>query len=535
MFGIERDEERGRALLLTPQLITWFFLVKLIMLVRSQWRGVLNYQAHSVHHPLPLGAQDSQHMMMIGVCPNNTKRFGPTTENLSKLIVLLSWSVPSYFAKCGLRRIVWWITGVVDMVVAGFLITALVKNAQYFPTTSSHCANDLGSEPIGKLFAYLALEANKHREDHDAISTRGSVCQDYLSEWVYVIMIRYVIHSASFGRHLSLPDYSYTWTIPSILGILGLSWKPTIIIFMLAFSPAVLALGMGFGILALGFSAAMMLRRLAVWLYPYVSPPIKWILWYLSWPLRITWFALKDIVPSFRYMARMRLKWILMEESGSPSLDLEKGQRHTSSSKAFLRMVGLRKSRIESHPNFSMRSLASGSPTQKPRQASDAGSSTELLSNASPTALICGHGSDWHCRTCENQACFQCSVEISESPSTTQHFFCEPRCSRCYLNTMCGVLPAKKQKPCSHRQGRCKTLPKPRVCRSCSENRGSDVLLRRLEEQEREELLHLARHNLKCGVCESRLRPRGPRWWTCCDCNQECNSDLHPPWSKIPE
>lgn len=101
-----------------------------------------------------------------------------------------------------MRRVVWWFTGVVDMVVAAFLVTALVKRAQYFPTTPSRCAHDLGSEPIGKLFAYLALVANKDKEDYDAISTAGSVCQDYLGEWVYVIMIRYVVRRVKFRRIL---------------------------------------------------------------------------------------------------------------------------------------------------------------------------------------------------------------------------------------------------------------------------------------------------------------------------------------------
>ena len=337
----------------------------------------------------------------------------------------------------------------------------------------------------------------------------------------------------------SLPDYSYTWTIPSILGNLGLSKETTVLMLILVFFPLVLALGMVCGILFLGFLAVVMLKKFGVRLYPYVSPPIKWSLRHLSWPLRITWFALKGIVPSIRYMYRARRKWALMEESASVSLDLEKGRekrrRHASYSSSILSIAKPHKARIESSPNPSDRSLALSSPTRQPRQAGDAKCSTETLSNVLPAALICGHGSNWHCRTCATQACFQCSVKISDTPPTTQHFFCEPRCSRCYLNTMCGVLPAKKQKPCSHRQDRCKKLPTPRVCRSCSENRSGDAILRSLCEQERQELLHLARHNLKCGVCETRLRPKGPRWWTCCDCNQECNSDLHPPWSKIPE
>ena len=112
---------------------------------------------------------------------------------LFKLIVLVSWSVPSAFAKCTLSKTVWRFTGVVDLVVAGFLITALVKRAQYFPTTPSRCAHSLGSKPIGELFAYLAVVANTNNTNDDTI-TPGSVCQDYLGEWIFVIMVRYVVH-----------------------------------------------------------------------------------------------------------------------------------------------------------------------------------------------------------------------------------------------------------------------------------------------------------------------------------------------------
>ena len=74
MVEIERDEEGGRALLLLSQIVTWPFVVKLIWLARSHWRGVLNYQALSDHPSLPLGAQDSQHMMMTAVSPNRIKK-----------------------------------------------------------------------------------------------------------------------------------------------------------------------------------------------------------------------------------------------------------------------------------------------------------------------------------------------------------------------------------------------------------------------------------------------------------------------------
>lgn len=74
MSQTERNEEAGRALLLIPQMVSWFYLMKLIPQVRTHWGGVLNYQAHSVHPSLPLGVQDSEHMMMIGVRPHNTRK-----------------------------------------------------------------------------------------------------------------------------------------------------------------------------------------------------------------------------------------------------------------------------------------------------------------------------------------------------------------------------------------------------------------------------------------------------------------------------
>ena len=306
----------------------------------------------------------------------------------------------------------------------------------------------------------------------------------------------------------------------------------TKIVLLLFFFPVVLACGVVF----LGSVAAYGLYKLAAYmfsrLYPYVSPPIKWSLWHLSWPLRIVWSTLAGIVPSIRYMARARSKRLLTEKSCSGSLDLEEG-RHTSSSGSVLHMAKPHRTWIQPHTNFSNLSQASNSKSQQVTQAGDAGPSNESLSKVALKARICGHSEDWHCWACGVQTCSQCSV--SGLLKTTPHFFCEPRCSRCYLNTMCGILPAKKSKPCSHRQDRCKTLQTPRVCRSCSENCSPHELAGRLEEREKEELLHLARHNLKCGVCEQRLQPKGPRWWTCCDCNEECNSDHHPSWSKIPE
>ena len=90
--------------------------------------------------------------------------------------------------------ITWWrLIAVVDLAVAGFIITVLVKRAQYFPTTYQRCAQSNDSEPIGKLFAYIALVKNKENDD----STLDSVCQDFLWEWIYTLMLWHVLHEQS--------------------------------------------------------------------------------------------------------------------------------------------------------------------------------------------------------------------------------------------------------------------------------------------------------------------------------------------------
>jgi hypothetical protein len=97
-----------------------------------------------------------------------------------------------------LHRAVWCFTAVVDLAVAGFIVTALVKRAQYFPT---RCTHSHGSEPIEKLFAYIALISNEDRGDSHYTYTLDDACQEFAGEWIYVIMIRYVVHCAEFKKH----------------------------------------------------------------------------------------------------------------------------------------------------------------------------------------------------------------------------------------------------------------------------------------------------------------------------------------------
>ncbi len=69
MANYIRNEEDARALSLSIQMIAWIFIFRVMLLAKQHWQGVRSYQALSDHPSLPLEVQESQHMMMIAVCP----------------------------------------------------------------------------------------------------------------------------------------------------------------------------------------------------------------------------------------------------------------------------------------------------------------------------------------------------------------------------------------------------------------------------------------------------------------------------------
>lgn len=364
----------------------------------------------------------------------------------------------------------WIFTAVLDLGAVAFLVVFMVRMARYIPTKPSDCSNKGYSDALGALFTYAADVYKQGQNQESQRNYDASwACNIYQIEWGGAIVV------------------SYTTTVVAILGIMPLGKEDAIAAVAISFLPVTLVLLL-FG--ALG-AAAMFLwtkfRKLWPHIAPYVEPPLKWVFLVSTSPLWLLGCALWNAVPSVRYISRLRQKQTKRDGLGRSGLDVENS----------LDVVPLL-------------------PT------------TDL-----PNPLVCTHREHLICSFCQVQTCEECSTEINRLPETRPHFFCEPRCSRCYYKSMCNILPIKKSEPCPHRQHHCSKLQAPRACLSCSEKCSDEDLLRKLEEQEAAELRHLARHNVRCGVCETRLKPDGPRWWTCCDCNEECNSGFHPAWSTM--
>ena len=69
MANYIRNEEDARGLSLAIQMIAYIFVFRVMLLAKQHWQGVRSYQTLSDHPSLPLEVQESQHMMMIAVCP----------------------------------------------------------------------------------------------------------------------------------------------------------------------------------------------------------------------------------------------------------------------------------------------------------------------------------------------------------------------------------------------------------------------------------------------------------------------------------
>ena len=110
------------------------------------------------------------------------------TEDLFvKLIVLASWTMVTLFLKAPGP---WLLPGIIDLALAGFVITAAVKKGRIFPTTDSACAQSIDKEPIGRLFKYLAVVAiNNSSKDDDTATDPNWQCQDYQGEWSISLVI----------------------------------------------------------------------------------------------------------------------------------------------------------------------------------------------------------------------------------------------------------------------------------------------------------------------------------------------------------
>jgi hypothetical protein len=131
------------------------------------------------------------------------------------------------------------------------------------------------------------------------------------------------------------------------------------------------------------------------------------------------------------------------------------------------------------------------------------------------------------------QAC-EYQSNISLTPQTTSHIlYCQPRCSKCYYAKNC-KWGEKSPCSCYYLRRRVEALGSIRLCSYCSHLSRKNILSR-IEDNESSEIQHLARQQLRCGQCEQKLSPSGPRWWCCSQCSNECVSGYHPAWAGMAE
>jgi hypothetical protein len=103
----------------------------------------------------------------------------------------------------------------------------------------------------------------------------------------------------------------------------------------------------------------------------------------------------------------------------------------------------------------------------------------------------------------------------------------KPYCSECFRESCChaGPFELSPQCCCNESQKMCDVL----VCRGCNGLPNWELRPKR-DEKALKNLRATGRGNMKCARCAQPLPLKGPRWWRCALCDQECRSNVHSTW-----
>ncbi|KAI0866593.1 hypothetical protein F4860DRAFT_499914 [Xylaria cubensis] len=159
----------------------------------------------------------------------------------------------------------------------------------------------------------------------------------------------------------------------------------------------------------------------------------------------------------------------------------------------------------------------------------------------------CRGNRKYDCWACGIQICEECSKSMRLGKSTVSFHMslCAAACSRCYYKTISTGAHMRQQCQCT--DGRTKGnytrrpsyywAPDPNplatrlVCRDCYDMTNDEVLALR-ERRDSAMYSKLTQQPLSCSQCSESLPRTGPRWWVCSKCKMECRNKCHSEWSQ---
>ena len=150
----------------------------------------------------------------------------------------------------------------------------------------------------------------------------------------------------------------------------------------------------------------------------------------------------------------------------------------------------------------------------------------ELLSS-----VTCDRAGRSSCWACSIQICRTCTSQSRVDAALIQQHMdsCTPYCHKCYFRALCSGLRSDDHSSGCSGLSRSTSRDQMRsLCRPCS-GQPSTATCKRRTQKEIRELQLLANQAMRCANCDSGLSERGPRWWICDACKQECTNECHDP------
>jgi hypothetical protein len=281
--------------------------------------------------------------------------------------------------------------------------------------------------------------------------------------------------------------------------------------------------------------------------WPFVLRPFFRV---IGFPPRMLWRLLNNVGPTYRFIARRHAKWARHRKELSEAQDKRK-KAAIAAGRSVAQAV-FPSSHIPMQPGVAedtgpvelvqlFNEIGSGSEMQHMNDLRDRAifsTPNAALALEKLRGVTCEPGSRASCWACGIGICALCKVHTeAQVPLTTCHLAqCTPRCSSCYYNTECQNKYRKSlwSSPCNVHKVRTTANLKEKagelrdLCRACAAS-SPEIVREAREEREVQEMRHLAKGILRCGLCKRTLGKKGPRWWVC-DCLAECSSEYHAAW-----
>ncbi|KAI0469604.1 hypothetical protein F4859DRAFT_487205 [Xylaria cf. heliscus] len=406
----------------------------------------------------------------------------------------LLW-IPTIYAE-GVRL---FLIGVVDAIITGFIITALVLEASFIGFNHAQCAQlRPDAAPTSNLIFFQRVGEINIKEKDAAEGT----CQAYYAKW-YVGLVVAILYAISTISNLPVGTYSHNRDRRSSHCLL---------------SPIHPILNVLKGIAEVVFFFLPARARNAVF------------------------FANRYAERWFRY------KGSRTKQSAQETLTLlprrqrnRKGEEKGLHSVLSQEKVAERIMRQLHYADVVNLSLTSRGIREAvfPRQ------DMSSVEEKHPRYYSCWGKKKYDCWACGIQVCDECSRSARCAKSTVSFHMslCAAACSKCYYKTI--SKGAYMRRPCQCTDGRTKSSyvrpsywaadanhPAPRiVCRDCY-NMKEDKVLDLREKRDQVMYSNLTQQPLSCSECSESLSRTGPRWWVCKKCKRECRSKCHSGWSQ---